>query len=104
MLVSIAIADVAAQKQGGMDAAMLAEGQKGVGFYEQGRYEEAIAVFKKMEKKIPKDHQVGPDREHRGCARVNRYRTCPVCGSAHACAPVCHGMCSCVSVSMRLSV
>jgi len=86
VLVSIAIVDVAAQKQGGMDAAMLAEGQKGVGFYEQGRYEEAIAVFKKMEKKIPKDHQVDPDREHRGSARVNRYRTSCVWECACVCA------------------
>ena len=45
----------AAQK---MDAATLAEGQKGVEFYEAGRFEEALAVFKKMEKKIPTDNQV----------------------------------------------
>jgi hypothetical protein len=41
-----------------MDAAMLAEGQKGVQLYEQGKYEDALAVFKKMEKQIPTDHQV----------------------------------------------
>ena len=33
-------------------------GQKGVEFYEAGRFEEALAVFKKMEKKIPTDNQV----------------------------------------------
>jgi len=47
-----------AKKESTMDAAMLAEGQKGVQLYEQGKYEDALAVFKKMEKQIPTDHQV----------------------------------------------
>lgn len=41
-----------------MSKEMLAEGQKGVQFFEQGRFDEALAVFKRMEKKIPTDHQV----------------------------------------------
>ena len=47
-----------AKKESKMDAAMLAEGQKGVQLYEQGKYEDALAVFKKMEKQIPTDHHV----------------------------------------------
>ena len=47
-----------AKKESKMDAAMLAEGQKGVQLYEQGKYEDALAVFKKMERQIPTDHQV----------------------------------------------
>ena len=52
-----------AQKQS-MDAAMLADGQKGVQFFQEGRYDEALAVFKKMEKKIPNNNEVTNFGQH----------------------------------------
>ena len=44
--------------QRALDPAVLAEGQQGVQLFEQGQYEEALAVFRRMEMKIPTDYQV----------------------------------------------
>ena len=58
LVLAAALALGSAQAPGGMDGAMLAEGQKGVQFFDQGQFEEALAVFKRMEKKLPNHHEV----------------------------------------------
>jgi len=58
LVLAAALALGSAQATGGMDGAMLAEGQKGVQFFEQGQFEEALEVFKRMEKNLPNHHEV----------------------------------------------